>query len=223
MKKVITFVMLFVMIICSSALADPDFIGAWATVRDLDNSVTEIVILRVFPNNKVYYSRQQFTENSIGEEEKHLYTWEAENDQIFQLINDAGDVIDRCGLIGDRRLLGRADMFARFDYYARETTVPDPDPTPAPLDNLETGFLLDPGQYIVGVDLPAGDYRFEYYENTCDIFVHKNPDSSLWSAYASVSRKSPVYAKLNLPEGARLDINAYPVIIMYARPLNLGE
>lgn len=223
MKKVITLILIFVMILSCTALAEPVFTGAWATVRDLDNSVTEIIIMRVFPDNTVYYSRQQFTERSVGEEEKAIYSWELEEDNCFLLISDTGETIGRYSLINEKRLMSTDCMFARFDFYARETQTPEPEPTPAPLDNLATGFLLDPGQYIVGVDLPAGDYRFEYYENPCDIFVHKNADSALWSAYASVSKKSPVYAKLNLPEGARLDIGAFPVVIMYAKPLNLGE
>ena len=213
MKKVITFVMLFVMILCSSALADPDFIGAWATVRDLDNSVTEIVILRVFPNNKVYYSRQQFTENSIGEEEKHLYTWEAENDQIFQLINDAGDVIDRCGLIGDRRLLGRADMFARFDYYARESTVPEP-------EQEQPGTIVPSGVYIAGEDFPAGTYRIELEneKNGGVIVLYENMDDtkkplSYLHEY-SLNKNNYVVGKMIIEDGNILDVRNTVIVLL---------
>lgn len=224
MKKIITFIFIFVMITLSaSADYGPDFVGAWSTLRDLDDKLSEIVTLRVFPDQKAFYSRSKFSEGEIFEEEKGIYTWEQTGDLSFKLFRDSGEVIDEYGLLSEKRLLSTKSMFARVDFYARDTVTPEPAPTPVPLNNLETGYLLDPGQYIVGEDLPAGNYRFEYYENPCDIFVHKNPDSALWSAYASVSKKSPVYAKLNLPKGARLDINAYPVIIMYAKSLNLGE
>lgn len=218
MKKVITLILIFIMILCSSALADPDFIGAWATVRDLDNSVTEIVILRVFLDNKVYYSRQQFTENSLGEEEKHLYTWEAENDQIFQLINDAGDVIDRCGMIGDRRLLGYTDMFARFDYYARETPQSEPEPTETP----ETaGITVPSGVYVAGEDFPVGTYRVELADpDNGGVFLLYDSIGDVNTAFAylyeyRISKySSPVVGKIEIKAGNALAVRNTVIVLL---------
>ena len=221
--KRITSIWAFLIIVFASfsAVAEPAFIGAWAALREPADSASEISILRVFSDHKAYYSRQQFTEGSIGEEIKGVYTWEQEEDFAFKLINEVGEEIGLYCLINDKRLMTKDDMFVRIDFYVRESQMPEP--TAVPLNNLETGFLLDPGQYTVGEDIPEGNYRFEYYQYPSDIFVHKDPNSALWSAYASLTDDSPIYAKLNLPEGSRLDVVGYPVIIMRAKPLNLGE
>ena len=160
------FFVIALIILCSAALSEPAFIGAWATLRSLDDSVEEMTVLRIFPGNVAFYSRQQFTGNSIGEEEKMICTWEQVGDASFNLTSDSGDFIDKYGLINEKRLLSSDYFFVRIDFFAKETPspeperkpelTPEPEPTQAPLNSLETGFLLDPGQYIVGEDLPAG-------------------------------------------------------------------
>lgn len=126
----LTFALIF--IICSVAISEPAFTGSWATVRDLDNSVVEIDILHVFPNNKAYFSRQQFTENSVGEEVKTICSWEQDSDTSFELIGEAGIKMGYYGLINDKRLLTYDCIFARLDFYARETPTPNPIPTITP-------------------------------------------------------------------------------------------
>lgn len=140
--KRITSILAFLIIVFASfsAVAEPAFIGAWAALREPADSASEISVLRVFPDHKAYFSHQYFTEESIGEDEKGVYTWEQEEDFAFHLIDEAGEEIGRYCLLNEDRLMTKNDMFVRIDFYVREYQAPEP--TAVPLNNLETGFLL---------------------------------------------------------------------------------
>lgn len=217
MKKIIAFILIFVMIISSAALAEPAFTGAWATVCDLDNSVTEITLMRVFPDNTVYYSRQQFTESSIGEEEKAIYSWELENDNCFLLISDTGEEMGRYILLNEKRLMSADYMFARFDFYVRETPAQEAEPTntPAPV-----GITVPSGVYIAGDDFPSGTYsiKLENEKNGGVIVLYENmEDTRKAFSYLheySLNKNNPLVGKMIIKDGNVLDVRNTIIVLL---------
>lgn len=218
MRKVITFTLIFVMFLSSAALAEPAFTGAWATVRDLDNSVTEIIVLRVFPDHIAFYSRQQFTEDKNIEEEKMICTWEQDTDISFLLISDTGENIGRYGLINERRLLAADDMFTRFDFYARETPQPEPEPTETP----ETaGITVPSGVYVAGEDFPVGTYRVELADpDNGGVFLLYDSIGDVNTAFAylyeyRISKySSPVVGKIEIKAGNALAVRNTVIVLL---------
>lgn len=218
MRKVITFILIFVMFLSSAALAEPAFTGAWATVRDLDNSVTEIIVLRVFPDHIAFYSLQQFTEDKIIEEEKMICIWEQDTDISFLLISDTGENIGRYGLINERRLLADDDMFTRFDFYAMETPQPEPVPTETP---ESAGITVPSGVYVAGEDFPAGTYRVELADpDNGGVFLLYDSISDVNTAFAylyeyRVSKySSPVVGKIEIKAGNALAVRNTVIVLL---------
>lgn len=218
MRKIITFVLIFVIFFSSAALAEPAFTGAWATVRDLDNSVTEIIILRVFPDHIAFYSRQQFTEDKIIEEEKMICTWEQDTDISFLLISDTGENIGRYGLINEKRLLAADNMFARFDFYARETPQPEPNPTETP---EAAGITVPSGVYVAGEDFPAGTYRVELADpDNGGVFLLYDSISDVNTAFAYLYEyriseyASPVVGKIEIKDGNALAVRNTVIVLL---------
>lgn len=217
MKKVITFLLAFVIFLSSVAFSEPSFTGAWATVRDLDESVTEIVVLRVFPNNTAFYSRQQFTEEAVVEEESMICSWEATDDGSFSLISEAGEIIGTYSLINDKRLLSADNILARFDFYARGTPEPDPTEPPEP-----SGITAPSGIYIAGEDFPAGTYRIELedpdnggvvllYEGIGDV----NTAFAYLYEYSLNNRSgSPVVGKIEIKDGNALAVRNTVIVLL---------
>lgn len=113
-------IVITIMMLCPSAFSEPAFAGAWANVINLDDSVTEITVLRLFPDHVAFYFRQQLTENSIGEWDKMLCRWEQDGDISFSLIGPAGETMGRYGLLNDKRLLSGDRSFVRFDFFVRD-------------------------------------------------------------------------------------------------------
>ena len=223
MKRLFCFAILFALFFCSAS-ADTDisyYYGTWFHAMELNDNYFSYTLFHLFQDGTCYYTSRIIEDGKIDDDFGQLFSWESVDDGIR--IHFANG-FRQFTLTEDGRLTDGQE-FAPYVFkkifpaeYVRRSDAPRIIP-----GNLQGGLLLDPGQYIIGTDLPAGDYRFEYYEAPVDIFVHKDPESAMWSAFASVTKNSTVFAKLNLPEGARLDIGAFPVIIMYAKPLNIGE
>ena len=218
MRKIITFVLIFVIFLSSTALSEPAFTGAWATVRDLDNSVTEIIVLRVFPDYISFYSRQQFTEDKIIEEEKMICTWEQDDDISFSLISDIGETVGRYGLIDDERLLSADCMFARFDFYARETPKQESVPTELP---EPAGIAVPSGVYVAGKDFPAGTYRVELADpDNGGVFLLYDSISDVSTAFAylyeyRISKyDSPVVGKIEIKDGNALAVRNTVIVLL---------
>ena len=218
MKKVITFLLAFVIFLSSVAFSEPSFAGAWATVRDLDESVTEIVVLRVFPNNTAFYSRQQFTEEAVVEEESLICSWETTDDGSFSLISETGEIIGTYSLINDKRLLSADNILARFDFYARETAVQEPEPTEA---TEPAGITVPSGVYVAGEDFPAGTYRVELADpDNGGVFLLYDSISDVNTAFAylyeyRISKyDSPVVGKIEIKEGNALTVRNTVVILL---------
>ncbi len=230
MKRLVCAVVYFLMLFLSvAAMADQTYLGSWANMHETENAGTVLTTFRLFPDHSAVYISQEFPD---GEIVSGSFSWEEIDSSAFRIIGNKNEPLGEFYLLNKNRIEDKQkNVFVRISFEA----VPEPAPvvtsTPSPTaaaekvvpGNLQDGFLLYPGQYIIGKDLPAGDYRFEYYEAPVDIFVHKDPDSSMWSGFASVTKNSPIFAKINLPEGGRLNVGAFPVIIMYAKPLNIGE
>jgi hypothetical protein len=213
-----------------AALAEQPYIGSWANVSEAENSETILTVFRLFPDYSAAYLSQQFPK---GKTTSGIFTWEEINDSSFRILNSKKKPIGEYYLVNKSRAEDKQrNVFVKISFESTSndapsvTAVPTPEATKEANDvpgNLQDGLLLYPGQYIIGTDIPAGDYRFEYYKAPVDIFIHKDPNSAAWSGFASVTKNSQIFAKINLPEGGRLDVGAFPVIIMYAKPLDLGE
>ncbi len=223
MKKLIT-IFLTALLCCTAASAENNaeyYYGTWFSAMELDGDYYAMKMFHLFEDGKCYYSSRINDGDVDPDPLDMMTTWQpVENGVRIQFSAGYREYL----LTEDGRLSdGEKSLPTR---YKKIFPVPYKAPADAPKvvpGNLEGGFLLDPGQYIIGEDLPAGNYRFEYYNAPVDIFVRKDPEATMWSAFAAVSENSPVYAKLNLPEGGRLDVVAFPVIIMYAKPLAISQ
>lgn len=226
MKKrifIVLFLAFLVAFVNSHATDASFYYGTWLHARATKNAFFSMEMFHLFEDGSGYYSMRTVEDGAIESDPLDLIIeWETA---------DAGIIIQFPS--GFRKLyeLQQGGILVENDstvtrHFYKVFPLEKEEKTDAPKiipGNLQDGYLLYPGQYIIGEDIPAGNYRFEYYEAPCDIFVHKDPESSAWSGYAAVSKNSPVFAKLNLPEGGRVDIGAFPVIIMKYKPLEIGE
>ena len=230
MKRLVFAVASFLMLFLSlAAMADQPYLGSWANIHETDNAGTVLTAFRLSSDHSVVFISREFPD---GETVSGSFNWEETGESAFRIIGNNNEPLGEYYLLNRNRIEDKQrNIFVKISFEATPDPTPAVTSTPSPTvtadgaipGNLQDGFLLYPGQYIIGKDLPAGDYRFEYYEAPVDIFIRKDPDSTMWSGFASVTKNSPIFAKINLPDGGRLDIGAFPVIIMYAKPLNIGE
>lgn len=229
MRKLIIFFLALLMVIPvlssadstqeSKSADDSKFIGLWV---DTDYSSTSdyqyITAISVRKNGKAFFVSDRFYDfSSEPIPDNRVYIWKADGNKLSLISSDTGKVFWELYLFEtDQRYLS-------FNEDGRNVNFEHVPHIPVNVENTTdeatAGTILYPGQYIIGTDIPAGDYRFEFYQYPSSIYLRKDPDSTLWSSYAEVTSKSPVYAKLSLHEGNRLDIVAFPLIIMEAKPV----
>lgn len=223
MKKIIS--LFITIILCvSNAYAESNYdyyTGTWLFSMELNDNYYSVELFHFFKDGTGYYFNRIIENNQLDENPIDLLiTWKESENGIqvkFPLY------IHNYYLMNDGRLSDGAKALPQYFVKVYPVDQKSADAPKIVPGNLQDGYLLYPGQYIIGEDIPAGDYRFEYYDAPTDIFVRKDPESALWNSFASVTNNSPVYAKLNLPDGGRIDIGAFPVIIMKSKPLNIGD
>lgn len=195
------------------------FLGLWVdTDYSLSSDYQYITAIAVRENGKAFFVSDRFYDFPYDLlPDNRIYLWEAEGNKLSLISSDTGKVFWELYLFEtDQRYLS-------FNKDGRNVNFEHVPHIPVNVENTTdeatAGTILYPGQYIIGTDIPAGDYRFEFYQYPSSIFLRQDPDSTLWSSYAEVTSKSPVYAKLSLHEGNRLDIVAFPLFIMEAKPV----
>lgn len=222
MKKIIAFLFIFVIFLFSVAFSEPAFTGAWATIKDLDDFTTEIIIMRIFPDNIAFYSRQRFTEDRIIEEENTICSWEQTDDRSFTLIGETGEKIGGYGLLNDKRIMNVDYTFARFDFHVRETLEPEPTEMPA-VDEMPkpSGITVPSGVYTAGEDFPAGTYRIELsnqdnggvvllYDSISDV----NTAFAYLYEYRLSNYDSPVVGKIEIKDGNALAVRNTVIVLL---------
>lgn len=218
MKKIIILFLLIFMIPFGVFAENTEYyIGTWEhIVGPLSDGTMFITIFNVFENHKAFYYSAEIDQNHIESSNSSMISWSLKDDRFILEFETGFGIYLKAK---DEKTMISAGSFGDLYHRIHGKSVNVPETQKEVSGNLEEGFLLDPGHYIIGEDIPAGNYKFEYYKAPTDIFFRDNPDDSMWSAYASVAKDHPVFAKLTLTEGGRLDIGAYPVIIMYAKPV----
>lgn len=216
----LAFVLVTVATLAGTAVAEnvdeSFYVGVWVyNERHATNDGETTTVLHLTEDHKTYFLIQSFKDDGSPDSGRTaVKSWSASGNKIHVIIGE-NTYLDL--QVKDQDTLQDAGI-RKQDLYHRVSGEAFSNAR-----NLESGMILDPGHYSIGIDIPAGDYRFEYYQKPADVFVYNDANSFMWSDYFSLIKESPVFAKINLPEGARLDIVSYPVIIMRAKPLNLGE
>lgn len=216
MKKTIILLLISALVIPLAASADTIsesfYVGTWVLTQRLNHDDGEsITLIHLTDDHKAYFIIQTlYDDGSPGSGRTAVKTWSASGNKVVVQIGENSKLFLK---VKDQNTL-QDDEYRPQDLYVRVGSG-----SQDPAGDLESGLILYPGQYIIGEDLPAGNYRFELYQYESDIYIHRDPDNALWRAFASVTEKSPVYAKITVYDGERLDVVAFPVIIMYAKQI----
>ena len=220
MKRFVAILSFLVLFICVTAAAEnvdeSFYVGVWVyNERHATDNGETITVLHLTEDHKTYFLIQSFYDDGSPDSGRTaVKSWSASGNKIHVIIGE-NTYLDL--QVKDQDTLQDAGI-RKQDLYRRVSSNEYSN-----TGSIKSGLILDPGHYSIGIDIPAGDYRFEYYKKPADVFVYKDANSYMWSDYFSLEKESPVFAKINLSEGSRLDVVAYPVIIMHAKPLNLGE
>lgn len=158
MKRIITFVALFVMIfVFASAESRLDYAGAWSTVTLNTNGGATIEFFYLAPSGQVFYMNERFTADGPSFGRQYLGFWTITGSGIHIVYGETAetDAFIAGGFLmiegpGGYIPLGRAPEYS-------ENTQETPDVS-SMISTLKYTVILPAGEYIVGRNLPAGTY-----------------------------------------------------------------
>lgn len=87
MRKVITFILIFVMFLSSAAIADPNpstfLYGTWARIVEYDDHQLNIDLFHVFPDHRAYYISRWFDGKEADPNDDKIIEWSFEDGKFF--------------------------------------------------------------------------------------------------------------------------------------------
>lgn len=217
MKKLFLLVLVFVMLLGSTAQADPEYIGAWTAVLETG----EIVFFRLLPDHSVYYLAQAFP---AGVPASGIFAWEEIDGQTFRIINGQGDPVGEYSMLNKNRILDRNDIIYASTLISVPmnqisfSSTPEPQPTETP---EPVGITVPSGVYVAGEDFPAGTYRVELADpDNGGVFLLYDSISDVNTAFAylyeyRISKySSPVVGKIEIEAGNALAVRNTVIILL---------
>lgn len=217
MRKVITILITFVMLLSSAALADPAYIGAWTAILDTG----EITVFRLLPDHTAYYLAQAFPASVPV---SGIFAWEEIDDQSFRIFNAQGDPVGEYSMLNKNRIIDKNSVIyagtmisVPLDQITFENT-PEPESTETP---EPAGINVPSGVYVAGEDFPAGTYRIELsnqdnggvvllYDSISDV----NTAFAYLYEYRLSNYDSPVVGKIEIKAGNALAVRNTVIVLL---------
>jgi hypothetical protein len=203
--------------------------GIWIYQEPLNNDGVAIQLMDILPDQTVYYLTQWFfPDGTHNSGRQYVGKWTKYKKNQAQLKTGDNTLLNAVfyedGHLEAKKSGNGGSKMVFYKFIAKSNEPEKSEnnnglmhTTEEPTrENIKTGVRLEPGEYYIGEDLPAGNYRFEFAGSTSYVYFRKNPDSSIWSERFDLDKDHQVYAKMKLTEGGRLDVSVNPVIIMEA-------
>lgn len=238
MKKLITIIITLTFVCTCAAVAENNdasfFYGTWITVYTQPAGSYTLTALHLLDDGTAYFTRQIFKEGQPAESSQEVRTWTVTDGGIAVIDQDgkktqysvlSNDFIgNKKGFViyGYTRFNEKNPMNSGSDYQAM-TDAQLAEMNLAIQNELfarhiaNDGVTVPPGQYVVGVDLPAGRYRFVSPEQSefVSIEVYRvDEDAVVIASYYSIgSLRDAAEAVVTLYDGDSLIVDDSNVII----------
>lgn len=216
MKKVITLILIFVMILSCTALAEPEYIGAWTAFLDAG----AITAFRLLPDHTAYYLAQSFPDETPV---SGVYSWEEIDDRSFRIFDAQGESVGEYSMLNKNRIVDKNSVIyantlisVPLDQIVFDSE-PEPDPTEVP---APAGITVPSGVYIAGEDFPAGTYRIvlENEKNSGVIVLYENmEDTKKAFSYLHeyiLDKNNHTVGKMIIDDGNVLDVRNTVIVLL---------
>lgn len=205
----------------SSAEMDYYF-GTWISASYVGGTYF-LTMYQLFEDGTGYYISRDVENNTINKYNECMITWERTSDGIiltlpvgkYQLYNYA-----------DGWMKDGSSMLPEYYHKTFPVSIPNSNSNSNKTSSiysslpLNQGTIVEPGRYIVGIDIPAGSYRLEVIDNQeSDIYVYSDASAKIHSSFCIISKFTPTYAKLSLEDGQMIRVDMGPVF--FTRPTSL--
>ena len=210
MKKVITFVMLFVMIVLfSSALADSGFEGTWFYDIELKGSYYSYILIHLFEDGSGLYSSDIIDSGEVDNDPAGVaISWEP---------CEVGVRIHFSSGYRDFHLLDDGRLSDGSSFAPSVFTKMDGQP---PRFVPGSGITVPSGVYTAGDDFPAGTYRIELEneKNSGVIVLYDNmEDTKKAFSYLheyTLDKNNTTVGKMIIEDGNILDVRNTVIVLL---------
>lgn len=215
MRKVITILLTFIMLLSSATLAesaDQYYYGSWFFAREMKGPYYCFTLFHLFEDGSAYYYSNIIDSGKIDDDPVELLTkWES-SDEGIRIFFNAG--YQQYYLLEDGRL-SDGESFAPAIF---TKVFPDIDVN---IPNSGRGITVPSGVYVAGEDFPAGTYRVELADpNNGGVFLLYDSISDVNTAFAylyeyRISKyDSPVVGKIEIKAGNALAVRNTVIVLL---------
>ena len=209
MKKILivllTVLISTILVIPASADIVPEsfFPGVWVSVAPNGNGNGEsIFVLHLTDDHRAYFILQSIhDDDGSASGRAGVNTWSASGNRLTVKLGEYSKANLRVS--DDGKTLYDTDLPA-FVYYRAGDTAASQD-----------GITLTQGRYLVGRDIPAGNYTFERIgTNDADVFIYRDETSSLWMDFINLTKARTTYNNYTLTDGQIVRVEFGPLLLV---------